>query len=428
MASAQGAAGRKPIIPLISEVDMDIVPTTSLKRTVAGAGVQEKRSVEVPTLSDSVAPELVLRIIKEFQQVYSANRLNLGNNGSLKFDFFRQILGGPARDKWDTEATAIGGITNAHFNQCIQNFIFRYIDRTALPDQCAYLAGTKKPYRLNCRELGSRLETINELLRLINGGDSPFTHEQLKYTYYSMMLTSWQTTFVASGIQLDDPNYTLQNLVQYMSAQEAAHNATTESRNRVRARGSGRGRTNNRRRREFPFSQGRGLPAQRARIRDGDGRTGYGYMNSNRVYHPAYYPTYGRGYAYGGNQSRGRNYDYGGGYGPGQNYRYNHPVSEYQRGGGRNAPEPSNRTGRGGRFNRSGARGRGRNPASEGTYTAYYGTCAPANEAQIPPETVQEENVHFQCDQYYDESYNANNWVVEQLGGSGQEYDQLYDY
>ena len=64
-----------PTIPLVSKIDTTDMQTVMLTHsvTVAGAGgAIEKRKAAVPFLSDQRKPELLLRLIQDFEQTCPA--------------------------------------------------------------------------------------------------------------------------------------------------------------------------------------------------------------------------------------------------------------------------------------------------------------------------------------------------------------------
>ena len=48
----------------------------------------------------------------------------------------------------------------------------------------------------------------------------PFTHQDLKNTYFKMMPAEWQHAFINNGEDITNDGYTLLHLQQYMTTQE----------------------------------------------------------------------------------------------------------------------------------------------------------------------------------------------------------------
>ena len=216
------ADGGNPTLPLVTRVKSSDMPTCTISRKVTVDGVHEKRSATLPFLSDETEPEVVLRLFKDYADVFPASRMNL-TTGILRFEFLRQCLGGVARDQWDVDAGAVGN-TLANFVTCQSSFIDRYLRATDLPDQQTYLDTTKKPYKLSVKELSARLQYVNSLMALYPGagGVVPYDDNALKLKLYKMMLPEWKTTFQASGTSIASADFSFRDLTQYMSVQENA--------------------------------------------------------------------------------------------------------------------------------------------------------------------------------------------------------------
>ncbi|MEM7289859.1 MAG: hypothetical protein AAF412_05740, partial [Pseudomonadota bacterium] len=262
-----------PLVPLTA---YDELPMMTITRNVpTGGGIVEKSKATLIALSDSMDPEMVLRLVRDYRQTWHNSRLDL-NTGILRFTYFVQCLGGTARDWWDLEANAVGGTNAVHFNTCTTNWIGRYIQPTDFADQQRYLEVVRKPKKLDCIRLSARLEHINQLMAFFPGMNLvPYTEQDLKLKFYNMMLDEWKSKFAASGNEIMDAGYTLRQLTRYMSVQEVAHNnAWNQRQQRNRNRNAGRHYSNNR------FQRGnRGYqypPRQRARIGN---REGYGYAH-----------------------------------------------------------------------------------------------------------------------------------------------------
>ena len=180
--SVNGLNGSNIPIPIQTNVPTADIQTVKLVRSVANAGGQlEKRQATLPFLCDERDPELVLRLVRDFEQVYPAGRLNL-TTGVLRFEFFRQCLGGVARDNWDSDADGRGNAL-ADFVACRASFILRYMTDTDLADQQTYLDTCKKPYKMTVPEVSARLEFINNLMAYFPGagGNAPYDGNALKY-------------------------------------------------------------------------------------------------------------------------------------------------------------------------------------------------------------------------------------------------------
>ena len=88
----------------------------------------------------------------------------------------------------------------------------------------------KKPFKLTVKELTNRLIIVNKYTRYLLGssGDPVYTDTMIKYALYNVMIAQWQLAFAGSThMELSDPNYMLQALVQYMAMQETIMNQCT---------------------------------------------------------------------------------------------------------------------------------------------------------------------------------------------------------
>ena len=168
MASAIGILGVEPAIDL--KCKLSALSTVRLERMVPGGvgNPANKRRATCPLISDSVDPEWVLKVVKEFNDTFPAGRLSL-NTGALRFEYFRQLLSGGALRKWDVEANAVG-TSLGDFDTAITGWIGRYLDDTALANQEAFMRLVKpKPYGLSVQECADRIEQIAEYMQWFPG-------------------------------------------------------------------------------------------------------------------------------------------------------------------------------------------------------------------------------------------------------------------
>ena len=116
------------------------------------------------------------------------------SSGALRFQYFRQCLGGEARDTWDEVTAEVGGTAIPDFDAAMENFIRKFIQTTALADQTRYLSNTVKPYKLSVAQVSSRLKFINRLMALFPGanGALPNNESQMKLILYGIMLEDWR--------------------------------------------------------------------------------------------------------------------------------------------------------------------------------------------------------------------------------------------
>ena len=264
--SAAGLALRRHVIPLVSSYNEKAEGSqVSLSRYInLGDGTKEKRKYNVP-LVNTQDVETLCHCILEFEDVSAPPRLSL-TTGPLKFSFFRQCLGGTIRDQWDTLADGLNE-TLANFNNVRNNLIAGLVRPTDLADQRHYLETSKKPYRLNCASLASRIETINKMMSLFPGaaGNPPMQAVDIKNLFYQMMPAEWQCAFLNSGQVITNNDYTLLELQRFMTLQEEQNQADIARRRQQQQR-VGRQRTGRQGRfqaRQHPSSDGGPAPPRR---------------------------------------------------------------------------------------------------------------------------------------------------------------------
>ena len=235
--SAAGLALRRHVIPLVSSYNEKAEGSqVSLSRYInLGDGTKEKRKYNVP-LVNTQDVETLCRCILEFEDVSAPPRLSL-TTGPIKFSFFHQCLGGTIRDQWDTLADGLNE-TLANFNHVRNNLIAGLVRPTDLADQRHYLETSKKPYRLNCASLASRIETINKMMSLFPGaaGNPPMQAVDIKNLFYQMMPAEWQRAFLNSGQVITNNDYTLLELQRFMTLQEEQNQADVARRRQQQQR------------------------------------------------------------------------------------------------------------------------------------------------------------------------------------------------
>jgi len=236
------AGGKQPRIPIVSNFkDTDEGNYVLLERKVGNALNKEKRVAKVPIVRDDDAERLCRNII-EFMDACDASRLNY-TSGPLRFNNYRLTLQGAKRDMWDTiVALPTTANTIAGFDTAIDAFIVKFLKSTDLGDMKHYLSTSSKPFKLSCVDLASRLRSINRMLSLFPGANNvePYDEYGLKELFFRMMLQPWKNSFGASAHNnLADANFTLDDLVTYMSVQESIFNQNQEQSRRFQARLTG---------------------------------------------------------------------------------------------------------------------------------------------------------------------------------------------
>ncbi|KAG7336766.1 hypothetical protein IV203_033678 [Nitzschia inconspicua] len=188
--TAAALATNEPIIPIIQEKNEKINNDAGhnyrdyveLTRYVN----HEKRKERIIPL-DSDDKESILRLMKDFDDVTANSRLHL-NTAPLRFQYFARCLIGSKRDDWQAVIDSKPQNTMEHFNARIAEFLDMIFVPTDLIDQKNYLMKLKKPYKLSCIELSSRLRYINSLMRWMPGANNtpPFSENDLKVMLFSL--------------------------------------------------------------------------------------------------------------------------------------------------------------------------------------------------------------------------------------------------
>lgn len=252
MASTRGLSIAEPIIPLTSKLTEEDFQYVTLTRMVPVGNDMEKRREELPMVASVDEVEYLLRVVVEFRDACSAERLSLTSGPNL-FTYFRRVLGGIVRDEFDTIRANHPQTVNG-FGHAVNDLIGQYIRPTDLADQRHYLETTKKPFKLPCLQLGGRLKMINKLMSRFPGanGVNPFNEDDLKQIFYQLMLDDWKLTFLQNGRDISDPNYGFDEMVRYFELLEKAQalkrkrqDAVTNRNNKKHKKGN-QGRNGNR--------------------------------------------------------------------------------------------------------------------------------------------------------------------------------------
>ena len=160
------------------------------------AGNHVRRRARVLLVSNQTDPELACKVMEEFNNIATATRLNL-NTGELKFEFFRQCLGGAARLHWDVAVAAQAGQTNAEFNAAIALWFGKHFEQTALHDQKQCFLQAKKAHAMSVRDTAIRVEEIIRWMCFMPGapaaGTPTHSNVEKKMVLCCLMLPIWKT-------------------------------------------------------------------------------------------------------------------------------------------------------------------------------------------------------------------------------------------
>ena len=278
----------------------DLLTTVQLERYVVdAAGNNVRRRVRCPVISNESDPELACKVFEEFSDISADSHLDL-STGDLKFEFFRQCLGGSSRAHWDVAVNNQVGTTDADFTLAIAEWFAHYFDPTAYHDQQQYFLQATKAFSMTVKETATRVEEIIRWMRFMPGapaaGTPIYSAVDKKMTLYRLMRPNWRTNFDASGNAITEPTYTWDNLIAYMAAQERKDNRQGSGRNNSMTpgyrgrggRGQGRGGRG--------FGPGRGGYGRGGGFRrDGYGGYGRGGYGRRIGYQPYGYGQYNQG-------------------------------------------------------------------------------------------------------------------------------------
>ncbi|KAG7340057.1 hypothetical protein IV203_006461 [Nitzschia inconspicua] len=146
--------------------------------------------------------ESILRLVKDFQEITNINQLHL-STGPLRFAFFQKCLSPNMKDERDVVIDGKPQTSVEHFNHCIKEFIKEYFASTDLADQKNYSLRTKKPYKMTCTELSSRLRYINSLMRWMPGShdQNPLSEDDVKTIFLQHDAGAMENCFCKHRLQ-----------------------------------------------------------------------------------------------------------------------------------------------------------------------------------------------------------------------------------
>lgn len=309
-AQRQLAAAKQPPFTLHPTLLYEEYPTTRLVHTwhvaavqaAAGVAAREAHDVtrkhDVPFCPDQSDKERVVRTLHEYVRVCNDAYLHL--HDADRYAKVSDVLGGDLRITWDALLTNIQAAArvDANFLGDLREFVRKLVSNNAYQLLDDYLRAAKKPYDMDCYTCFGRLTLLNTLSTYLPGsnGNPLFADDQaMKQAFYRLMLSQWQLAFDTSGNRTDDPNYTMNQLTEFMEQQRIFHNAREEDRRRSNRQGD-------RNRQMVPRSPAQYPPQQQY----------YPNQGYNRRFDPRG-PPYPRGpppppRPYGGSPSGGRGY------------------------------------------------------------------------------------------------------------------------
>jgi hypothetical protein len=279
-AVAQLQATKQAPLPLKATQFFEDYPTTRVTYTTSGTPSKTSKQdlVYAPDASDK---ERLLRAILDYERKCSTAILNIADTD--RHVKLIEILGGHMQLQWETHLTNCSSQNDADFQGNVRSFLLNYLPSNAFHIQKEYLSRATKPYNMDCFELASRLQLINEISVLLPGssGKKLFLDDlDLKTALYRAMLPAWQLAFEATGNLVEDKAYTIQRLAQFFETQRLHHNALSDSRRRQNQQNGNRGfRANNTRGRPYP-SNGTGFNRNNGNYRGNSSRSSSSYSSN----------------------------------------------------------------------------------------------------------------------------------------------------
>jgi hypothetical protein len=244
----------------------------------------------------------------------------------LLFEEFRKLLNTTLQLQFDeyrdSQRDENGNDTIKGFQEARRLLLTYYLTDQALVNQAAYFQYYAKENRIDCKQLGERLDEINRLSAVLNKGVPRWTEQELKDYYFNMMPKQWRLDFNRYGDQaLSNPTYTLRQLACNMQTKMITEQIVINRREEINRRRIGNTNTGQR-------------PQQYRRFNNG-GRGGfsggryYNNSSSNNYYRPLssnYYQGNNRGNQGSNGARSGNSYSGSGGTAPST---FNNPGRGY---------------------------------------------------------------------------------------------------
>ena len=235
-AVAKLQALKTPVIPLVTNIPFSEYPTMHVAHTYNAGTLANRHDVtnklDLPFCPDSSDKERLWRTIHEFQDGCIDARLH--ESIAHHYTLIREVLGGNLRTTWDTYVATIADAdhNDANWPTHIRTYLRNFLPTNAFLLQGEYLNQSIKPKAMDCYTLNNRLGLMNTLSVLLPGsGGNQLLPDTLscKNTFLKLMLTKWQLKLTSNGIVLDDANYTINQLVDFMEQQRIFWDAEQEA-------------------------------------------------------------------------------------------------------------------------------------------------------------------------------------------------------
>ena len=124
--------------------------------------------------------------------------------------------------KWESVLSDHGAGRNQNdFNECMADFISKYIEPSGYRDTVEYLLTVTKPYAMSVIDASNRLEALFRFMREYPGApandefDKANNATARKTALYRIMAKSYRDKFDDSNYDLEDDGYTYGQLIRF---------------------------------------------------------------------------------------------------------------------------------------------------------------------------------------------------------------------
>ena len=231
MSDPKEGGGRPPVFSIDNPPIVTKWPTKEFEAKVnvgtAAAPVYEKRKRKVimfdpadgahkPEHSD----ERLLRCVAEFEKACEPEYLNY-STGPKKFSHFAECLSGVALDKYENLITNMAQ-TNNQFAIMINEFVGKFLRKSAKTDQMRYLSTFKKPKSLTTTMDFSLTEACINLMKYYPGcnGVVPYNEQGIKEICFNHCEEA-KYLAVSSHLDIYDQNVTLDDIKDKFETEDA---------------------------------------------------------------------------------------------------------------------------------------------------------------------------------------------------------------
>lgn len=208
-------AARQAPLPFENAILYENYPTTRIAYISPNENTPRKK--RLPFAPDASDKERLIRVLVQYQHSCDNHTLNIHDKD--RHTMASQVLCGDLSASWEMTIAAATNTDDADFVSNARAFLTKYMPSNAFHVQEQYMCEITKPFDNDCFHAASRLRLINNISIYLpgSGGSKLFQDEtSLKCAFYRMMPTEWQMKFDETGNVLQDPNYDLNRIMQFM--------------------------------------------------------------------------------------------------------------------------------------------------------------------------------------------------------------------